>query len=68
MKLMDELNKRGWSQRELAYRSGIAVPLINGFCRGARPCLRNALRVAKTLEIEPEALWGSQLQTFMKNR
>lgn len=68
MKLVEELNKRGLSQRELAYRSGVAVPLVNGYCRGARPCLRNAERIAKTLEMEPAALWGRELETFMKNR
>ena len=68
MRLREELSKRGWSQRELAYRSGVAVPLVNGYCRGARPCRRNAERVAKTLEMEPEAVWGREFETFLKDR
>lgn len=68
MKLNEELGRRGWSQRELAFRSGVCVPLVNGYCRGARPCRRNAERIAKTLDMEPEALWGRDLETFMKNR
>ncbi len=68
MKLNEELKSRGLSQRELAYRSGVAVPLVNGYCRGARPCRRNADRIAKTLDMAPEALWGRELETFMKNR
>lgn len=68
MRLQEELTKRGLSQRELAYRSGVAVPLVNGYCRGARPCRRNAERIAKTLGMEPEALWGRELETYLRNR
>jgi transcriptional regulator with XRE-family HTH domain len=68
VRLQEELTKRGLSQRELAYRSGVAVPLVNGYCRGARPCRRNAERIAKTLGMEPEALWGRELETYLRNR
>lgn len=68
MRLREELAKRGLSQRELAYRSGVAVPLVNGYCRGARPCRRNAERIAKTLDMEPAALWGREFETFLQNR
>jgi transcriptional regulator with XRE-family HTH domain len=68
VRLQEELTKRGLSQRELAYRSGVSVPLVNGYCRGARPCRRNAERIAKTLGMEPEALWGRELETYLRNR
>ena len=68
MRLQEELIKRGLSQRELAYRSGVAVPLVNGYCRGARPCRRNAERIAKTLDMEPVELWGREFETFLQNR
>lgn len=68
MKLQDELKKRGWSQRELAYRSGVAFGLLNGHCRGARPCRRNAERIAKALDMDPAELWGPDFETFRKER
>lgn len=68
MRLREELNKRGWSQRELAYRSGVAFGLLNGHLRGARPCRRNATRIAQALGMDPAELWGPDFETFRKDR
>lgn len=56
--LNEELTKRGWSQRELARRSGLSPTSISEVMAGVRgPGKRFCQAVAKALQIPPERIF-----------
>lgn len=49
--------ERGWSQEQLALRSGLARSYLGGVERGQRNiALENIVRLARTLEVRPSVL------------
>ena len=49
--------EKGWSQEELALRSGLARSCLGGVERGQRNIsLENIVRLARTLEVAPSIL------------
>ena len=55
--LNEELNKRGWSQRELARRSGLSPTSISEVMAGKRgPGKKFCGAVAKALQVPPERI------------
>lgn len=49
--------EKGWSQEELALRSGLARSYLGGVERGQRNIsLENIVRLARTLEVAPSIL------------
>lgn len=49
--------EKGWSQEQLALRSGLARSYLGGVERGQRNiALENIVRLARTLEVRPSVL------------
>lgn len=58
-KRLSELRKekKGWSQEQLAYESGLARSYVSGVERGVRNIsLKNICKLAETLEVNPAEL------------
>jgi len=58
-KKLSELRKekKGWSQEQLAYESGLARSYVSGVERGVRNIsLKNICKLAETLEVSPAEL------------
>lgn len=52
----------GWTQRELADKSGFHVSAISHYETGQRkPCLRNARRIAEALNVTIDDLCGQYI-------
>lgn len=49
--------EKGWSQEELAHRTGLHRTYISGIERGVRnPTVKIVAKIAKLLEVEPSEL------------
>lgn len=53
-----ERQLRGWTQEDLAARSGISQTDISRYERGVRPQRWNAGRLAAAFEVPPETVYG----------
>ena len=55
------LKQYGWTQPDLAERTGLSQPFISSICRGEKqPSLENVLKLCEVFCITPnELIWGS---------
>lgn len=55
--LEDEMNKRGWSQADLARNSGLDPSLINNYLTGKRNVgINSVVSIAKAFGVRPDAV------------
>lgn len=57
--------KTGEGMNAFALRIGMEPALLSWIERGKRPCKRNALRIAKGLNVDPRQVW-EDFDTFRK--
>lgn len=57
-RIFADCKAKGLTQEQLAYESGVAMRYVAGVERGEEnPSLRYLVKLAKSLEVEPGALW-----------
>jgi len=54
--LRQQLDSRGWSQNELAEKSGISSGLMSGIMNGRRPGMKVCKGLARALEVDEEVV------------
>lgn len=66
--LRELLEQKGWSQKELARRTGLSQPYISDMCRGARPIsAETAVILERVLGTLTAEMW-MQLETQRRLR
>lgn len=58
--MVEEMNRRGWSYRDLGHASGYSAPFLCRVAHGhRRPSRQAQVVIAKALGVSPRRLWGA---------